>query len=461
MLPEVVGWLSPKDFYETRNAAVFGAMLALHEDRARPDAVTVFARLGNEEMGAYLAGLVADVPSPAGFMDYAALVKDRSVARGVLSAAMRISAAAYEAVHGSEALDEARRLLDEVEDGADAAFSGMPELADRALDACEHPLRGTVGSGLSSVDSVAGLFRPGQSIVVGARPGAGKTALATHLAVCAAKRGTRAVIASYEMSSADLWVRMTCAEAGLPMQEVLRGRLLPELRESRVLLDGLPLTVAHAPRMTLPRLFAGCRRARAGVVVIDYLQLVPMPRAETRERQVAEASRQCKLAAQELGIPVVVCVQLNRGVEHRGPESRPRLSDIRESGALEQDADVVLLLDREELRQGARDVRAGAMDVMIAKNRNGPTGPVTVGWHGPSMRVYDAQATEDDVVEQGREPAAAQGGTGRAAPAGVRDARPEEPVLPAPVADVRGSQGGHRMREPGEDDGPVEEGVSS
>lgn len=389
-LTELVGWIRAEDFYDTRHSAIFGAMLALHEDRSRADTVMVLGKLGNAEMRAYLESLVMRVPSDYGLPDYARRVKDKAVTRGVLHAATALSCAAYDpATRGSDLVAEGKRLLDAVEDGADTAFMSMPELADAAIAACENPTAGTVGTGTDTLDRSCGRLRPGQLVLVGARPGAGKTALALGMCVSAARKGVRAILASYEMHPTDLWVRMACSEAGIPMQEVLEGRCREELKAARGNLDGLPLHVAHAPRMTLPRLFAGCRRARAGLVVVDYLQLVPMPPADTRERQVAEASRLCKLAAQELGVPVVVCVQLNRGVEHRGDDAKPRLSDLRESGALEQDADIVVLLDREELRKQGT-ARTGVIDANIAKNRNGPTGRVVLGWHGPTMRIYDA-----------------------------------------------------------------------
>ena len=390
LVPEFAGWLRPGDFYDTRNAAVFGACLALWEERAKGDIVTVVAKLGNRDMEAFIAGIVRDTPIATNAAHYARIVKDKALARGIIRATAKAeSLARAGGATATDILAETRRDLDALDTGEEALFSTMPDLADTALATCSDP-GATIRTQLGRLDEAIGSMRPGQLVLVGARPGAGKTALATRLAINAASQGFASVLATYEMAPSDLWVRMACSERGLSVQGVLAGGSIEALRDARASLDTLPIKVAHAPRMHLSRLFAACRRVRASFVVVDYLQLVPMPEADTRERQVAEASRTCKLAAQELGIPVVVCVQLNRGVEHRGPDAKPRLSDLRESGALEQDADIVILMDREELRADAmRNVRQGVIDVSVAKNRNGPLARFGLGFDGPCMNVRD------------------------------------------------------------------------
>jgi replicative DNA helicase len=254
-----------------------------------------------------------------------------------------------------------------------------------------------IPTGFAHLDEITHGLHPGQMVVVAGRPGSGKSTLAMDFARSAAIRNSRStVIFSLEMSKQDIMMRLFSAEARVKLNDIRGGRLNDEdwrriaLKASE--LAEAPLFIDDSPNLTMMEIRAKARRLRQRhdlkLIVIDYLQLMTSgKRVESRQQEVSEFSRAMKLLAKELEVPVVALSQLNRGPETR-TDKRPMLSDLRESGSIEQDADVVLLVHREDMYE-RESPRAGEADIIIAKHRNGPTGLATVAFQGHLSRFVD------------------------------------------------------------------------
>lgn len=253
-----------------------------------------------------------------------------------------------------------------------------------------------VPTGFADLDALTHGLHPGQLVVVAARPAFGKSTLGLDLARSASvKHGMASVIFSLEMSRTEIAMRLLAAECHIPMHH-MRGGQLSDEEWKRIALkmgevDSAPLYIDDSPNMSMMEIRAKCRRLKQRhdlrLVVIDYLQLMSSgKRVESRQQEVAEFSRALKLLAKELEVPVVAIAQLNRASEQRA-DRRPMLSDLRESGAIEQDADVVLLIHREDFYD--HDQRPGEADFIIAKHRNGPTDTITVSFLGHYSRFAD------------------------------------------------------------------------
>ncbi len=401
--------LTAGDFYSPKWGTAFAAVLALANRGEAIDALTVGDELASGAYGgavpdtADLIAQVADVPSLAHVETYARRVLAAARVRAVLAAAAEMIEAGY----GSEARADVDGFCDWAEGMLHAATERPstgpgPALLSDVLDVAISELRSRsagervgVPTGFVDFDRLTGGLRPGQLIVLGARPSMGKSALALDIGLNVARTAGPVLFTSAEMGAIELGARVL-AGGGVASDRLLAGRLddldFARLEARRAELAGAPLLIDDSPGTTLLAIRARARRqaTRGGLVliVVDYLQLVAGERRGTRrEVEVAEISRGLKALARELHVPVLAVAQLNRAVELRA-DKRPLLADLRESGQLEQDADLVLLLHRPAVYD--LDADPGAAELIVAKHRNGPTGVVGLTWLAHRMSFANA-----------------------------------------------------------------------
>jgi replicative DNA helicase len=408
-IADVVAILRGSDFYRPQHETVFDAILDLYGRGEPADAITVADELTKRGQLARLGGapfihdLLSAVPLVANAGYYASIVRDKAVLRRLADAATRIA----QLVRAGEG--EADQLVDlaqaELQGVTDRRSSqdGVPlaQLMQPALDEIEAigsrgELSG-VPTGFVDLDHLTGGLHPGQMIILAARPGAGKSTLALDLARSASIRhGLTAAIFSLEMSRLEITMRLLSAEAAVPLTHIRSGRMTDDdwerVADRMSEISAAPLFIDDSPNLTITKIRAKARRLKQRhdlqLIVIDYIQLMTSgKRVESRQVEVSEFSRQIKLLAKELEVPVVALSQLNRGPEQR-TDKRPLLSDLRESGSLEQDADLVILLSRPDLYDKETD-RAGEADFDVAKHRNGSTRTVTVAFQGHYSRFAD------------------------------------------------------------------------
>ncbi|HYB90387.1 MAG TPA: replicative DNA helicase [Candidatus Binataceae bacterium] len=390
--------LATEDFYREAHREIFRVMVEI-TDRSQPvDAITLTDALRTrgvlETIGgaAYIAELTALVPTAANVAHYARIVREKAVLRSLASVATQIASGAYDQpANVDEFLDEAEHRVFEIsEQRIRPAFHTMPELTRDSLKLIERlyerkELVTGVPTGFVDLDRITAGLQPSDLVIIAARPSMGKTALALNIAAHAAVEAEpRLGVAffSLEMSKEQLVLRLLCSEARVDSARARAGYLgerdFPRLAQAAARLSEANMYIDDSSDITPIQLKAKCRRLKRerasnlGLVIIDYLQLMRAARpGESREKEIAEISRSMKALAKELKVPVVALSQLNRQVETR-PDRRPLLADLRESGALEQDADVIAFIYRDEMYH--RDSKeAGVAEVIIAKQRNGPT----------------------------------------------------------------------------------------
>jgi len=390
--------LTTEDFYRESHREIFRVMVEL-TDRSQPvDAITLTDALRTkgalERIGgaAYIAELTALVPTAANVAHYARIVREKAVLRSLASIATQIASSAYDQPSDvDEFLDEAEHRIFEIsEQRIRPAFHTMPELTRDSLKLIERlyerkELVTGVPTGFLDLDRVTAGLQPSDLVIIAARPSVGKTALALNIAAFAATEADPRIgvaFFSLEMSKEQLVLRLLCSEARVDSARARAGYLgerdFPKLAQAAARLSEANIYIDDSSDITPIQLKAKCRRLKRerssnlGLVIVDYLQLMRAARpGESREKEIAEISRSMKALAKELKVPVVALSQLNRQVETR-PDRRPLLADLRESGALEQDADVIAFIYRDEMYH--RDSKeAGVAEVIIAKQRNGPT----------------------------------------------------------------------------------------
>ena len=403
-VPKAIEILKPGSFFDKRNRTVFEAMSSLYESNEPIDTVTIYEELKKsgkvEDAGgaSYLSLLTQDVSSAANIDYHARVVMEKWILRQLISASMSIANSAYE---GNEdvfdLLDAAEAKIFQIsETGLKESFKSMEKAVKEALELIEaihskHISSFSVPSGFFELDDLLGGFQKSDLIIVAARPSMGKTAFAMSAARNAAiEHGIPIGVFSLEMSTIQLATRLISAEARINAHNVRTGKFRAEdgAKISRTVhkLSKAPIYIDDTPGISILELRAKARRLKneknIGLIIIDYLQLVnPSFNMESREREISTISRSLKALAKELNIPVIALSQLNRQVEAR-TDKRPMLSDLRESGSIEQDADVVLFLYRPEV-YGITQVSGGDMngestegfaEVIIGKQRNGPIG---------------------------------------------------------------------------------------
>jgi replicative DNA helicase len=405
---------SAEDFYRPAHQSVYEIVQDLYGRGEPADVVSVSAELARRDLLArvggapYLHTLISSVPTAANAGYYAGIVRERAILRRLGEAGTRIvQIAGSPSADVDGVVDRAQQLVYDVTDSrAHEDYARLDSLLQPTLDEVEAiqshdgSMHG-VPTGFADLDSLTNGLRGGQLIVIAARPAMGKSTLGLDLARTAAIRNQQAVVLfSLEMSRTEITMRLLSAEARVHLQNLRGGRMSDDdwTRVAHKLgeMSGAPLFIDDSPNITMMEVRAKARRLKQRndlkLIVLDYLQLMSSPkRVESRQQEVSEISRSLKLLAKELDVPVVALSQLNRSAEQREGK-RPMLSDLRESGAIEQDADMVILLHREDVYQ-PESPRAGEADFIVAKHRNGPTATVVVSFQGHYSRFVDMART--------------------------------------------------------------------
>ncbi len=409
--------VKPEDFYHPPHQLIFRAIVETYDRASHTDVISVEEDLDRKgelvEAGGRdaLLDLAQSVVSAAAVSYHAEIVREKAIARRLLETCLDLSRRAYEnSATPAELLDEAERRIFEiarVKTAADAA--SISELIQQTFDKLEK-LRDRAGriTGVPSeyfdLDDMTSGFQPGELVILAARPSMGKTSFALNLTERASTRGYGVALFSLEMSSQQIIQNMLCARAQIDGQALRRGAItvdqLAHLQDMASALYEAPIFIDDTAGLTVSAVRAKCRRLKQKhdikMVVIDYLQLLTTGgRVESRQQEISTISRTLKAVARELEVPVIALSQLNRDVEARD-NNRPRMSDLRESGAIEQDADVIMLLHREEYFKPTEDNR-GLAQVIIAKQRNGPTGEVTLRFFRQFMRFENFQRRPEPV----------------------------------------------------------------
>jgi replicative DNA helicase len=393
--------LKPEDFYRDRHRVIYETMLALYRESEPIDVLTVSEHLRTagriEEAGgkAAIDELTGGVPGLGAIRRYAQIVREHALMRRLLSTTYEIQASVLNHQGSPRDLVEQaeRAMLEVAHDDRQKDFRTIDEILDDELKKMEKlsregtSLTGTP-SGFRDLDEITGGFQPGNLIVIAARPSMGKSALVTNIAENAAiDHGHPVALFSLEMSETELAQRFVASQGRIKGDELRKGRVpdgkWPKILQASAKLAAAPLFIDDSSDVGIIEIRAKARRLHQqqplGLIIIDYLQLMrPDGRVESRVQQVGEMSRGLKILARELNVPVIALSQLSRAVETRGQSidsKRPLLSDLRESGSIEQDADLVAFIFREEYYDKDTE-RAGIADIIIAKHRNGAIGDV-------------------------------------------------------------------------------------
>ena len=405
--------LKPQDFYHPAHETIYRAILDLHGRNEPVDPITLSAELTRrgelDKVGGapFLHDCSQAVPSASNGQWYAEILKEKSVHRRLISAGTRIAQLGYDEGDAIEAVDAAgAEVFALAETNAEEDDLGLADICDEEIDLIEASSRNQgqllgLSTGFTDLDALFKGLKPGQLIVVAGRPGMGKSTLGMDFVrACAlGKDPVPAAFFSLEMGRSELFRRVASATASVQLDRLSGGtmnegdwtrmaRRLADLKNSR-------LRIIANPQLSLMDIQAKARRMvqRHGVklIVVDYLQLMSAGtsgrREQSRQEEVAQISRGLKKLAGELGVPVVALSQLNRGPEQR-TDKKPMMSDLRESGAIEQDADIVILLHREDAYE-KESPRAGEADLIVAKHRNGATSTITVAFQGHYSRFVD------------------------------------------------------------------------
>lgn len=403
----------PEDFYSEANEKLFRHLLDMHDGGGRIDTTLLLDRLRSagdlERTGgaAYLAEIVHAVPYAANAVYYAEIVRAKSTLRSLIHASTEILRDAYEPTHDPrEMVGRAEEMIFRVNDERSAdQITGIQDVlveAFQRIDArLEHGGSSGVPTGFTDLDNLCGGLHESELIILAARPSMGKTAFATNIAEnVAIKSNVATLIVSLEMAKLELGQRLLCSQGRIDASKFRSGFLSKEDRqklvEASAKLGQAPLFIDDTPSRTCTEIGACARRLKRkhnlGLVVIDYLQLIqPDDPRDPRQEQVAKMARRLKGLARELKIPILCLAQLNRQTEMGGKEGhRPRMSHLRESGAIEQDADVVMFVHREEYyhthEQAMELGICGQADIIVAKQRNGPTDDVKLAWFSKFTR---------------------------------------------------------------------------
>ncbi len=394
--------LVPEDFFREAHQQLFDKMIALSERGGAIDLVTLSEELdrGNalEKVGgpAYITRLVDGVPRSTNVEFYARIVKEKATLRRLITEAGRIASEAYDADRdASEILDEAERGIFSIADARiGAGFVPLSQLVDSALDTVERlqqykSLVTGVPTGFYDLDQRTSGMQPTDLVIIAARPSMGKTSFVLNIAQQAAlEYGKTVGVFSLEMSKEQLFMRMLTSEARVDSQRLRQGMLLerdlPAIAQAAEKLSMAKVFIDDSASIGVLEMRAKARRLKAEhdlhMIVIDYVQLMQgRGRFENRQQELTSISRSLKGLAKELHVPVLLLSQLSRAPEARA-DHRPQLSDLRESGALEQDADVVMFIYREDRYKGPEDEDTGEAEIIISKQRNGPVGTVKLAF---------------------------------------------------------------------------------
>ena len=426
-ITDVIEVLRGSEFYKPAHESIYDAVIEVYNRSEPADPLIVADELAKrgelERIGGapYLASLMATVPTAANAAYYARIVREKALMRGLVQAGTRIAQLGYSTDAGDIAelvtLAEAEVYSVAHSEGEKEDYVPVGELLNEANleieagQARENGQMTGVPTGFVELDELTGGLHPGQMVIVAARPAMGKSTLAVDFCRSASMHSRRAdgslipsCYFSLEMGRMELMMRILAAESGVDMNKLRGGRQMSERDWEDVAraynpVSEAPLFIDDSPNLTMPEIRSKALRLRQqsdlGLMVIDYLQLMTSgKRVESRQQEVSEFSRSLKLLAKELDIPVVAVAQLNRGPEQR-TGNKPQMSDLRESGSLEQDADIIMLLHRPEYYQP--EERAGEADIIVAKHRNGQTRTIPVAFQGHLSRF--ANMARDVSVE--------------------------------------------------------------
>lgn len=399
------------DFYDDKHRMIYRSILRLYDERASIDILTVSNKLDEgsslEKTGGmgYLTTLVNSVPSAANVVHYAQIVRRKGTLRRLISQATEIVNLGYQESNDIEdILDQAEQKLFSVsQKSLKQNFVGISDILHETFDRLDElhrekgKLRG-IPTGFNDLDSKLGGLQNSDLIILAARPSMGKTSLALDIVRQVAMNEKKAVgIFSLEMSKDQLVDRLLAAQADVDLWKMRTGRLSdvgPDNDFERIghalgQLSEAPIFIDDSGSMNIMELRTKARRLQAehdlDLIVVDYLQLMQGRSTDNRVQEVSEISRSLKILAKELNIPVLALSQLSRAVEQRGGDKKPQLSDLRESGSIEQDADVVLFIYRDDMYTGKESKKPNVAEILIRKHRNGPTGEIEL--------FFDAEKT--------------------------------------------------------------------
>ncbi len=412
---KVADILHPDDFYQDKHTTIYQAMLEVYEARDPIDLVTLTNRLEKNKQldlvggASYLSELLNTVPTASHVLSYAKTVREKATLRRLIKAASQIMELGYdERGNLSDLLDRSEQVLFSVSQHyLKEKFVPLKDILTEAFDRIDllhkdkSKLRG-IPTGFKGLDNLLAGMQPSDLIIIAARPSMGKSSLALNIAQhVAVKEKIPVGFFSLEMSKEQLVDRMLCAEAGIDLWKLRTGKLedddFPKLGHAMGVLSDAPFFIDDAANANVMEIRTKARRLQAehglGLIVIDYLQLMSggsrFLDSDNRVQEVSEISRGLKGIARELNIPVVALSQLSRAVEQR-PDRIPQLADLRESGSIEQDADVVMFIYREEMYKDDTD-RKNIADILVKKHRNGPTGKVELFFHQDLTKFSDLE----------------------------------------------------------------------
>ncbi len=419
VLDEIASMIRPTDFFRESHRLIYKAILDIAARGEALDVITIGDQLLAEDKlddiggPSYLNELSTEVPSAANVGHYGNIVRRKSSLRDFIATADTLMHQCYDDVPDVEAfMDDAERALFEItQRGVKRDYSTIKEVVKEAFTQIESLYQKTehvtgISSGFVDVDEKTAGWQPSDLIIIAARPAMGKTSLALNmLSHAAVERGVPAAFFSLEMSNAQLAVRMLCSIARIDQSKLRRGNLSEQewarlikaagqLSKSSIFLD-------DTPSLPIMEFRSKCRRLKSehdiGIVFVDYLQLMrgsaSSIKSGSREQEISEISRNLKAVAKELNIPVIALAQLNRGVESRA-DKRPMISDLRESGAIEQDADIITFVYRDEVYNPDNVENKGLAELIIGKHRNGPTGTVDLRFFGEYTRFDNFRPVE-------------------------------------------------------------------
>jgi replicative DNA helicase len=408
--------VTASDFYRRDHRLIFEAIAEVAEIRGSCDVVTISEHLERkgrlEEIGGmhYLGSIARDTPSAANVRAYSEIIREHSILRQLVAAGGEIAAAATDSRGrpAAELVDEAERRVFEIAERGSRGRSGfravrdiLPQTIDRLDTLHQSPgeIRG-VPTGFTLLDRKTAGLQAGDLVVIAGRPSMGKSTLAVNIAESAAiAKGVAAGIFTMEMSAEQVTLRMISSLGRVNASHLRSGNFSDEdwsrIQGAMSQLSSAPIYLDESPALTPTELRARARRLKRerdlGLIIVDYLQLMQVPGTkENRATEISEISRSLKALAKELSVPVIAISQLNRAVEQR-TDKKPVMSDLRESGAIEQDADLILLIYREEAYD-QNTTRRGIADIIIAKQRNGPTGEVQLTFLGEYTRFENLVA---------------------------------------------------------------------
>ena len=424
---QIGGMIEVSDFYLEEHKHIYAALLSMYSKSKVIDSVTLVNALveqgDRDEAGGiqYITLLAESAPSAANVKDYARIVKDKSTLRRLIDVCDEINRDAYEEASPVRTIiDSAEQKIFDIANGNDVKeFRHIKEVMLNVYHEIEATAenKGAISgakTGFSALDRMLIQMGKGDLVIVGARPGMGKTSFALNIATNVAKATKRAVaIFSLEMSGEQLVTRILSSEALVDSHSLRTGQLKPEEWENIAgvvsSLSGTEIYIDDTSQITTTEMRAKLRRlSNLGLVVIDYIGLMQTTsNSDNRAQQVGEISRNLKIMAKDFGVPIVCCAQLNRGTESRpGAGKKPTLADLRDSGSIEQDADIVLFLYRDEYYKDISGAQgdpneadlANTAEIIVAKNRHGSVGNVRMGWIGQFTKF---RTLEHDMTPNG------------------------------------------------------------